>query len=66
MPIPLRQSITIGSYLARQKLATVLDVSRHHKAPPAGLEPATVGLEVRCSDPLSYGGRQARRPHRTA
>ena len=25
-------------------------------APPAGLEPATVGIEVRCSDPLSYGG----------
>ncbi len=28
-------------------------------APPAGLEPATVGLEVRCSIRLSYGGRHS-------
>jgi hypothetical protein len=31
-------------------LARVLEV------PPAGLEPATVGLEVRCSIQLSYRG----------
>jgi len=26
-------------------------------APPAGLEPATAGLEIRCSILLSYGGK---------
>ncbi len=26
-------------------------------APPAGLEPATLGLEIRCSIRLSYGGK---------
>ena len=25
-------------------------------APPAGLEPATHGVETHCSNPLSYGG----------
>src|SRR5262245_19940445 len=29
---------------------------RQHRAPPAGFEPATVGLEVRCTVRLSYGG----------
>lgn len=29
------------------------------QAPPAGLEPATCGLEVRCSVHLSYGGSAA-------
>ncbi len=27
------------------------------KVPPAGFEPATDGVETRCSNPLSYGGR---------
>ena len=26
-------------------------------APPAGIEPATTGLEIRCSVQLSYGGK---------
>ena len=32
------------------------DASRLHKVPPAGLEPATHGVETHCSNPLSYGG----------
>src|SRR5207248_4572174 len=28
-----------------------------YQAPPAGLEPATDGLEIRCSVHLSYGGK---------
>ena len=30
--------------------------SRLESAPPAGFEPATDGVETRCSHPLSYGG----------
>ena len=34
-------------------------VSPHLRAPPAGLEPAAISLEGRCSIQLSYGGRAA-------
>ena len=38
------------------RFAPVNDVLRHRRVPPAGFEPATAGLEVRCSIHLSYEG----------
>ncbi len=32
------------------------NVPAHHRAPPAGFEPATNRVEADCSNPLSYGG----------
>ena len=39
-----------------KQVRSVLDVSRHHTAPPAGFEPATLSLEGTCSVQLSYRG----------
>ncbi len=48
-------------YIARAaRLVAALGIWSHRSgAPPAGIEPATLGLEVPCSIRLSYGGVRA-------
>src|SRR5688572_10688262 len=47
------------SFAEPQSAVLPLNDGRHAVASPAGVEPATRGLEVRCSMRLSYGDVQA-------
>jgi hypothetical protein len=44
----------VGQSRSVEHIVAIL--SRDHLAPPAGFEPAAIGLEVRCSVQLSYEG----------
>jgi hypothetical protein len=58
--MPLRKTSTSarqGSRLCFSSAAP--DFNPVHEAPSAGLEPATDGLEIRCSIQLSYEGKLA-------
>ena len=47
---------------AHHRTTQTTSASNTHLARPAGLEPATTGLEGRCSSQLSYGRKMHARP----
>jgi hypothetical protein len=54
--MPVQAQVTTALYQRWLRTVDQLEVRLENLAPPAGVEPATLGLEVLRSVQLSYGG----------